>query len=169
MKKVFIITGIVIATLSLSAFLAYKPYMKWSLKRNINKVAIEYVTDVLLIQDYDSIKINSIDSISDLGYAKITLELLEEMKLNYDYLYQDALMKGEMEDVTDQIFAQSREIEMCIGEQFSIANNEKTNAKNLRNFMVYATYFKNGAPTQFIFLTTPKGDYFELNPFKEEQ
>lgn len=160
--------GIVIATLSLSAFLAYKPFMKWSLKRNINKVAVEYVSDILLVQDYDSIKISSIDSISDLGYAKITLELLEEMKVNYDYLYQDALMNGESEEATDQILGQSREVEMCIGEQFTIANDENTNSKNLRNYMVYATYFKAGIPVQFIFLTSPKGVYYELNPFKEE-
>lgn len=168
MKKILIISGFVLAILIIAAYFAYKPFMRWSLRKQINKVAIEYVTDVLLVQDYDSIKINKIDSISDLGFAKLTLELLEEMKVNYDYLYQDALMNGESEEATDQILAQTREIEYSIGEQFTIANDEKTNTKNLRNYLVYAEYFKSGNSVPFIFLTTPEGKYFELNPFNEK-
>lgn len=168
MKKLLIITSIVIAILLIAAYFAYQPYMKWSLRKQINKVAIEYVTDILLVQDYDSIKIEKIDSISDLGFAKLTLELLEEMKVNYDYLYQDALMNGESEEATDQILAQSREIEVSIGEQFTIANDENTNTTNLKNYLVYAVYYKSGNSTPFLFLTTPKGEYFELNPFTEK-
>lgn len=167
MKKILIITGIVIAVLLLAAYFAYQPFMNWKLRKNINKVAIEYVTDILLVPNVDSIKINKIDSISDLGYAKLTLELLEEMKVNYDYLYQDALMNGESEESSDEILAQSKEVEVALGEYFSISNNEQTDSKNLRNYLVFATYFKQGNATQFIFLTTPKGEYYELNPFKE--
>ena len=169
MKKFLITTGIVVAILLIAGYFAYKPYMNWSLRKNINKVAIEYVTDVLLIQDYDSIKINKIDSISDLAFAKLTLELLEEMELNYDYLYQDALMNGESEEASDQILAQTKEVEVALGEYYTISNDENTNTKNLRNYLVYATYYKLGVPTNFIFLTTPKGKYYELNPFKEEK
>jgi hypothetical protein len=167
MKKLLIITGIVVVILLIAAYFAYKPFMKWSLRNNINKVAIEYVTDVLLIQDFDSIKIIKIDSISDLAYAKLTLELLEEMKVNYDYLYQDALMNGESEESSDQILAQSKEVEIALSEYYSISNNDQTNTKNLRNYLVYATYFRQGLATHFLFLTTPKGEYYELNPFKE--
>lgn len=169
MKKFLIIAGIVVVVLLLAAYFGYKPYMKWMLRKQINKVAVEYVTDVLLIQDYDSIKINKIDSISDLGFAKLTLELLEEMKQNYDYLYQDALMNGASEEASDQILTQTKEVELALGEYYSISNDENTNSKNLRNYLVYATYYKLAVPTDFIFLTTPKGKYYELNPFKEEK
>ena len=69
MKKTLIISGLVILILLLIGIFGYKPYQKWKLKRTINKVAIEYVKDVLLIQDYDSIKIVKVDSLSDLGFA----------------------------------------------------------------------------------------------------
>lgn len=167
MKKTLIISGLVILILLLIGIFGYKPYQKWKLKRTINKVAIEYVKDVLLIQDYDSIKIVKVDSLSDLGFAKLSLEMLEQMKANYDYMYQDALMNGDSDKALDQIVYQTKQIEVEMAEQYNNANSENTNTKNLRNYLVYATYYKEGEPTQFLFLITPDGKYFEFNLFKE--
>lgn len=167
MKKTLIISGLVILILLLIGIFGYKPYQKWKLKRTINKVAIEYVKDVLLIQDYDSIKIVKVDSLSDLGFAKLSLEMLEQMKANYDYMYQDALMNGESDEALDQLVYQTKQVEIEMAEQYNIANSEKTNSKNLRNYLVYASYYKDGTPTQFLFLITPDGKYFDFNLFKE--
>ncbi|HNX20819.1 MAG TPA: hypothetical protein PKG88_00495 [Bacteroidales bacterium] len=167
MKKTLIISGFVIIILLLIGVFGYKPFLKWKLKRTINKVAIEYVKDVLLIQDYDSIKIVKYDSISDLGFAKLSLEMLEQMKANYDFMYQDALMNGESDEALDQIVYQTKQIEVEMAEQYNYANSENTNTNNLRNYLVYATYYKDGAPTQFLFLITPDGKYFDFNLFKE--
>lgn len=167
MKKTLIISGFVIIILLLIGAFGYKPFLKWKLKRTINKVAIEYVKDVLLIQDYDSIKIVKYDSISDLGFAKLSLEMLEQMKANYDFMYQDALMNGESDEALDQIVYQTKQIEVEMAEQYNYANSENTNTNNLRNYLVYATYYKDGAPTQFLFLITPDGKYFDFNLFKE--
>lgn len=167
MKKTLIISGFVIIILLLIGAFGYKPFLKWKLKRTINKVAIEYVKDVLLIQDYDSIKIVKYDSISDLGFAKLSLEMLEQMKANYDFMYQDALMNGESDEALDQIVYQTKQIEVEMAEQYNSANSENTNTNNLRNYLVYATYYKDGAPTQFLFLITPDGKYFDFNLFKE--
>ena len=167
MKKTLIIAGFVIIILLLIGAFGHKPFLKWKLKRTINKVAIEYVKDVLLIQDYDSIKIVKYDSISDLGFAKLSLEMLEQMKANYDFMYQDALMNGESDEALDQIVYQTKQIEVEMAEQYNYANSENTNTNNLRNYLVYATYYKDGAPTQFLFLITPDGKYFDFNLFKE--
>lgn len=167
MKKTLIISGFVILLLLLIGIFGYKPFQKYNLRRKINKVAIEYVKDVLLVQNYDSIKIEKYDSISDLGFAKISLEMLEQMKANYDFMYQDALMSGESDEALDQLVYQTKQIEVEMAEQYNMANSEKTNTKNLRNYLVYATYYKDGAPTQFLFLITPDGKYFDFNLFKE--
>lgn len=167
MKKTLIISGFVVLILLLIGIFGYKPFQKYNLRRKINKVAIEYVKDVLLVQDYDSIKIVKYDSISDLGFAKLSLEMLEQMKANYDFMYQDALMNGESDVALDQIVYQTKQIEVEMAEQYNNANDDNTNTKNLRNYLVYATYYKDGAPTQFLFLITPDGKYFDFNLFKE--
>ena len=93
--------------------------------------------------------------------------MLEQMKANYDYMYQDALMNGDSDKALDQIVYQTKQIEVEMAEQYNNANSENTNTKNLRNYLVYATYYKEGEPTQFLFLITPDGKYFEFNLFKE--
>ncbi|HPE40737.1 MAG TPA: hypothetical protein PLI77_06570 [Bacteroidales bacterium] len=167
MKKTLIIIGIVVVTLLVIGYLSMKPFQKWILKRNINKVAVEYVKDVLLVQDFDSIKIVKFDSLSDMGFAKLSLEMLEEMKTNYDYLYQDALVNAESDVVLDQLTYQIKLIEVEMAQQYNIANNNNTNTKNLKNYLVYAFYYKKGVETPILFLTTPDGKYFDFNLFKE--
>ena len=112
-KKIIIIVGVVIV-IALSIFLLRPRIEKWQLRKSINNAAIEYVTSVLLIHDYDSIKINKIDSLSDLRLAQISLELLEEMKFNYQYLYQDLIMNDGSDSELDQLDAQMSEIETAI-------------------------------------------------------
>lgn len=167
MKKTIIIIGIILLTLVVAGIFSIKPFQKWNLRRKINKVAIEYVQDILLIQNYDSIKIVKFDSISDLGFAKLSLEMLEEMKMNYDYIYQDALMNEESDEVLDQLTHQIKLVEVEMAVHLEAANSDQTNTKNLRNYLVYATYYTKGSPTPFLFLLTPEGEYFDFNLFKE--
>lgn len=167
MKKTFIIIGIIVLTLVVAGIFSIKPIQKWNLRRKINKVAIEYVKDILMVQNYDSIKIVKYDSISDLGFAKLSLEMLEEMKVNYDYIYQDALMNGEPDEVLDQLTHQMKLIEVEMAVQLEAANSDQTNTKNLRNYLVYAIYYKTGVSTPFLFLLTPDGAYYDFNLFKE--
>ena len=165
-KKIIIIVGVVIV-IALSIFLLRPRIEKWQLRKSINNAAIEYVTSVLLIHDYDSIKINKIDPLSDLRLAQISLELLEEMKFNYQYLYQDLIMNDGSDSELDQLDAQMSEIETAIIEQYSMVNDDKTDSKNLIGYLIYATYYVRTEEVPFIFLTTSQGKYKELNPFQK--
>lgn len=165
-NKIIIIVGVVIV-IALSIFLLRPRIEKWQLRKSINNAAIEYVTSVLLIHDYDSIKINKIDSLSDLRLAQISLELLEEMKFNYQYLYQDLIMNDGSDSELDQLDAQMSEIETAIIEQYSMVNDDKTDSKNLIGYLIYATYYVRTEEVPFIFLTTSQGKYKELNPFQK--
>ena len=168
MKKNILITIIVgvVVIIALSFFLLRPRIEKWQLRKSINSAAIEYVTSVLHIQDYDSIKINRIDSLSDLRLAQISLELLEEMKFNYQYLYQDLLMNDGSDAELDQLSVQMSEIEGAIIEQYSLVNDEKTDSKSLIGYLIFATYYVQNEEVPFLFLTTPQGKYKELNPFQ---
>ena len=166
MKKIIIIIIFgVVAVIALSFYLLRPKIEAWKLRKNINSSAIEYVTSILLIQDYDSIKINKIDSLSDLRLAQISLELLEEMKFNYEYLYQDLLINAGSDSELDQLYDQILEIDAVIADQHNLINDDNTESKNLNSYLISATYYTRKEAVPFLFLTTPKGKYKELNPF----
>lgn len=164
-KNIIIIIIGVVAVIALSFYLLRPKIEAWKLRKNINSAATEYVTSVLLIQDYDSIKINRIDSLSDLRLAQISLELLEEMKFNYEYLYQDLLINAGSDSELDKLYDQMLEIDAVIADQHNLINDDNTESKNLNSYLISATYYIRNEAVPFLFLTTPKGKYKELNPF----
>lgn len=167
MKKVLIITAITLAILLIVGFLLYKPYQKWRFKSKVNKIAIEYVTNILLINDFDSIKISKIDTLSDLGFAKLSIEMLEEMNSNYELAKTDAILNGESDEAIQQIESQQQEVELKIADFFTISNDEKTDSKNIKFYFVNAFLYYQGKEIPFIFLMTPDCKYYEYDLFKE--
>jgi hypothetical protein len=167
MKKVLIITAVTLCVLVLIGLALYRPYQKWKFRSKINKIAIEYVTDILLINDYDSIKIKSIDTLSDMGFARLSLEMLEEMSNNYEFIKRDAILNGESDQTIDQIDLQQNEVDFMIAEQYNIANDEHTLNNNIKFYFIKASLFHKQKEIPFIFLVTPDCKYYEFDLFKD--
>jgi hypothetical protein len=130
------------------------------LKTRMLEVSNEYLKS----EQVDSVKIVKIDTITAMGYAKIMLEMLENMKIEYENQYNAAMKSGnqnagvEIEYTLNEVYQASESF-------LKIMNNDNTDDVKLLLFMVSLTYYKNNVPTSLIFFTTPDYKIHEIDPF----
>ncbi|MEG1555514.1 MAG: hypothetical protein RR356_02165 [Bacteroidales bacterium] len=134
------------------------------LKANLQKPAKFYVENELEVKDADSVIIHQIDTITPLGYAKINLELLENMEFNYQFAYKEASLQNDQDKLT---YLELYLKDVHTAEDFfkSKIENEKTDGSSLLLYMVTASYFKNGKEEPFTFFALPDFTVHVLDPF----
>lgn len=139
-------------------------------KRTESQILHEKVqnTAKLYLQDLpvDSITIQHMDTLTELGYAKIMLEMLENMKEEYNILYKQAVANQD-ERTMNEIEHFQEEIRNEIEFFFVKMNSEDIDDRQLILYMVSAAYFENGNSTPFLFFTSPEGNLHELDPFDD--
>lgn len=139
-------------------------------KRTESQILHEKIqnTAKLYLQDLpvDSVTIQHMDTLTELGYAKIMLEMLENMKEEYNILYKQAVANQD-ERTMNEIEHFQEEIRNEIEFFFVKMNSEEIDDRQLKLYMVSATYFENGNGTPILFFTTPEGNLHELDPFDD--
>jgi hypothetical protein len=157
-KKIFYFAFIV--TIALTFQSCKKKSGQEILKSRMLEVSQEYLKS----EHVDSVKVIKVDTITAMGYAKIMLEMLENMKIEYENQY-NAAMKNKDQSSGVEIEYTLNEIYQASESFLGIITSDKTDDKKLLLYMVSATYYKDNIPTSLIFFTTPDYKIHEIDPF----
>jgi hypothetical protein len=114
--------------------------------------------------EVDSVQIAKIDTLTQLGYAKLILEMLENMDEQYQLDYYKALLaqNGELSTEMESNLLQAREMKQ---EFIAIVDNATVDNKKVFLYMYQANYWRNGGIFEAILFATPNYKFHELDPF----
>ena len=132
------------------------------LKRQMKTLAKEYLKDNDIAQ-YDSLNIECVDTLTELGYAKLTSELLANMEEAYEMQ-----MAQPADDATiNELNANLNEISSVESEFEELIDNAELKTSGILLFMVTGTFVdKNKDKQEFMFLVNPdKKTLHVLDPF----
>ncbi len=132
------------------------------LKRQMKTLAKEYLKDNDISQ-YDSLNIECVDTLTELGYAKLTSELLANMEEAYEMQ-----MAQPADDATiNELNANLNEISSVESEFEELIDNAELKTSGILLFMVTGTFVdKNKDKQEFMFLVNPdKKTLHVLDPF----
>ncbi|MDR3046734.1 MAG: hypothetical protein LBU51_03845 [Bacteroidales bacterium] len=147
------------------AFLAISCHREPSeqvLKEKAHQVALEYLIHETSI---DSIQIIAVEKITEEQYAKIMLELLENMSFEYEILYENALENRD-EQQKQSLLQQKEEIENVKMSLLNKINEKFLNSKKTFLYFISAEEFEFGDPTQILLFMTTKYKLYEMDPFE---
>lgn len=132
------------------------------LKRQMKTLAKEYLKDNDISQ-YDSLNIECVDTLTELGYAKLTSELLTNM----EEAYQMQLGQATDEATATELNVNINEISSVESEFEDLIENGDLKASGVLLYMVTGTFVdKNKDKQEFMFLVNPdKKTLHVLDPF----
>lgn len=134
------------------------------LKRQMKKMAVEYLANDS-IKDYDSLKIDRVDTLTEMGYAKLNFELLEEMEFAYQYQYEEAEVADNQKDMQILRLYLS-DITRTKDDLLSLMQDESLDTKETLLFMVTGSYHKDKETIPIMFFVQPdKKTLHQLDPF----
>lgn len=132
------------------------------LKRQMKTLAKEYLENNK-ISDYDSLSIECVDTLTELGYAKLTSELLANM----EEAYQMQLASTADVATANELNANLNEIVSAENEFEDLMDNGDLKTSGILLFMVTGTFLdKNKDKQEFMFLVnSDKKTLHVLDPF----
>ncbi len=134
------------------------------MQRQMKSLAKTYLKEEQ-ITGYDSLTVVSIDTLTELRYARLNSQLLQEMILAYQQQYEETALNGDQQKL--------EYLDLYINEALRTQQDfdDLIDAGDLQDeapllFMVSCTYHKDGKKMPFIFLSTPdKKKTYTLDPF----
>lgn len=156
MKKVYVVIFIFLLIVSI-ALIFIKPFKKKGFDYQAKAVAFLVTEQV----DYDSLAIDRVDTLTEMKYARMTVEILEQMRDDYEnaqYMEEDPHRRN-------IIAMQVSEIEDSL-----VVFIDKINAKAISEtqvvcYLVYAHYCQADAKIPFTFFLNPMGEFYIYDPF----
>ena len=135
-------------------------------QENIQKCAEEYVQTELGISDANSITVNRVDTLTKMSYAKLVLEMLENMEYQYKRLYDEATLSNNDADIASYGSSLQR-ISKQTNYFRSIDDNESADNTQLLLYWIYGSYNRNGQKEDFMCFATPDFKLHILDPFED--
>jgi len=115
------------------------------------------------ITDYKKLKVTSVDTVTEYGYAKLTSELLGNMETVYAQMYWDDSDDTARRNV---IGLYLKEIQRTKADFDDLIDNGDLSTEGVLLYMVTGNYMKEGKNQQFMFLVNPdKKSLHNLDPF----
>lgn len=156
MKKVYVVIFIFLLIVSI-ALIFIKPFKKKGF--DYQAKAVEFLVTEQV--DYDSLAIDRVDTLTEMKYARMTVEILEQMRDDYEnaqYMEEDPHRRN-------IIAMQVSEIEDSL-----VVFIDKINAKAISEtqvvcYLVYAHYCQADAKIPFTFFLNPMGEFYIYDPF----
>ncbi|MDR1112462.1 MAG: hypothetical protein LBL18_01705 [Bacteroidales bacterium] len=131
--------------------------------KKLKELSLAFAKDSLKLEA-DSVQIVKIDTLTQLGYAKITLEMLENLDEQYQLNYHKALLAQndvlitEMETYLQQV----RELKQNF---ISIVDNATVDDKKAFLYMYQANFWRSGGIFEAILFAMPNYKFHDLDPF----
>ena len=135
-------------------------------QENIQKCAEEYVQTELGIYDANSIIVNRVDTLTKMSYAKLVLEMLENMEYQYKRLYDEATLSNNDADIASYGSSLQR-ISKQTNYFRSIDDNESADNTQLLLYWISGSYYRNGQKEDFMCFATPDYKLHVLDPFAD--
>jgi len=134
------------------------------LKGQMKPLAKEYLKNDK-ITDYKHLTIVCVDTLTELGYAKLNTELLAGMQYSYEQQYQDALNSGDTR-VSNAIERYLNEIIRMNNDFEDLMDNGQLKSDGVLLFMVTAKYLKDNKSEEFMFMVNAdKKSLHTIDPF----
>ena len=154
--------------LAMSFFLSacHKKTERDVFQENIQKCAEEYVQTELEVNTADSVVINRLDTLTQMSYAKLMLEMLENLEDQYKMMYDEATLADD--DAKIESFSRSlRQISTQTDYFRAIEESESADNQELLLYWISASFYQNGEKTDFICFATPDFELHILDPFAD--
>lgn len=165
MKKIGFIAALA-SIILLSAVACHKNNADELLKEQAQTCANEYVKSELNIENADSIVVHTVDTVTEMGYAKIVLELLENLEYQYKMMYDDATLANDEQKIGNlEIYL--RMIEKQTDKFRFIEENESADNQQLLLYLISGTYHKGNEKGDFLCFANPDFTLHVLDPFAD--
>lgn len=161
MKRYFVFT---ICIAGVILFSGCKDHSINKFKRQMKPLAKEYLANDK-ITDYDSLQIECIDTLSELGYAKLCSELLGNMENAYEMQLQQAYATND--ERADYLEMYVREVTRSLEDFEDLMSSGELKREGVLLYMVTGSYVNNQKTKEdFMFLVNPdKKTLHLLDPF----
>lgn len=161
MKKLSCIAIIAVMT---CCFFGCRNYAYNKLIRQMKPLAKTYLEEEN-ITHYDSLKIDKIDTITELGYVKLMYELLENMEQSYQEQYREATQQDDRKKL-DVLELYINEISRTKLDFYDLMDNGELASSGLLLFMISGSYQVDGQKNTILFFVNPdKKSLHILDPF----
>ena len=117
------------------------------------------------ITAYDSLRVECVDTVTEMGYAKLNSVLLSQMADTYQVLYEEAVNDDDISKV-DAITRYINEINRTKNDFDELMESGDLKGDGILLFMVTGSYFHGGQAEPLMFLVQPdKKTLYTLDPF----
>jgi len=162
MKKLLCIITVIGAIILLIVSCDQDP-AKVQLKK-LKQLSITFAKDQLK-KEIDSVQITKIDTLTQLGYAKVTLEMLENMDEQYQLDYYKALA-AQNEELSTELETYLGQVEELKQEFTTIVDDAVVDNRKTFLYMYQVNYWRDGGFFDVILFATPSYKLHELDPFQ---
>ncbi len=136
------------------------------LSNRLRSCTEQYVKEELQIGNPDSVVINKIDTVTEMGYAKLVLELLENLEYQYKLMYDEATLANDDRKI-DNLEIYLRQISSQTDYFRAIEEAESADNQKILLYMISAAYYKEGEVNDFICFAKPDFSLHILDPFAD--
>lgn len=135
-------------------------------QQKIHQCAETYVKTELNVSDADSVVVTKIDTLTQMSYAKLMLEMLENLEFQYKQLYDEATLADENAKI-ESLDRSLRQISVQTDYFRTIEDSESADNQQLILYWISASYYKNGQQEDFMCFATPDFSLHILDPFAD--
>ncbi len=135
-------------------------------QENIHRCAETYVLNELNVSDADSVVVNRLDTLTQMSYAKLMLEMLENLEFQYKQLYDEATLADDDKRI-ESISRSLRQITTQTDYFRAIEDSDSADNHVLLLYWISASYYQNGEKTDFMCFATPDFNLHILDPFAD--
>ncbi len=161
MKKLFLFA---FSILIVCSFSGCKNHAANKLKRQMKPFAKSYLKTERIV-GYDSLTIDCVDTITEMGYARLNVELLTQMEASYQQQYEQAVSEDKGQTL-EYLSLYINEIGRTKADFEDLMENGDLKEDGILLYMVSGHYFKDNERVPFIFfVTADKRKIHTLDPF----
>lgn len=161
MKKISIIA---LSILLACSFSSCKNYAEKKLKRQMKPFAKSYLKTDRVV-GYDSLTIDCVDTITEMGYARMNVEFLNQMEASYQEQYEQAV-RADKSQTVEYISLYLNEIGRTKADFEDLMDSGDLKETGVLLFMVTGHYVKDNERVPLIFfVTADKRKLHTLDPF----
>ena len=135
-------------------------------QQKIQHCAETYVKTELNVSDADSVVVTRIDTLTQMSYAKLMLEMLENLEFQYKQLYDEATL-ADNDAKIESLSRSLRQISVQTDYFRSIEDSESADNQTLLLYWISASYYQNGQQEDFMCFATPDYNLHILDPFAD--
>jgi hypothetical protein len=158
------ILAIILATSILLLASCHKKSDEEKLKDAMKLCAAEYLKNDG-ITAYDSLRVDCVDTVTEMGYAKLNSELLAQMAEAYLAMYEEAVNDDDIAKV-DAISRYLNETNRTKADFDDLMESGDLKSDGILLFMVTGAYYHDGQAEELMFLVQPdKKTLYTLDPF----